>query len=73
MTLYVFWVVAHVFSNAARHFAYGVFRSSDWCLFPAVRLSTVGCRTFPVAGACMQRFTFTRYLLTVSAHFKQRL
>ena len=39
---------------------------------PAVRLSTVGRRAFPVAGACivpyLERFTFGHYLLTVYAY-----
>ena len=42
--------------------------TSDNLFVPALRLSTVGRRAFPVAGACiMERFTFWHYLLTVSA------
>jgi len=37
-------------------------------MFYSVRLSTVGRRVFPVAGARMERFTVGRYLLTVAVH-----
>jgi len=49
--------------------------TSDPVLVPAVKLSTVGRRAFPVAGACiyrayrpmyMERFTVGRYPLTVT-------
>jgi len=45
--------------------------TTDSLSVPAVRLSTVGRHAFPVTDACigpMERFTFTHYLLTVSAY-----